>query len=188
MSYLFFDTETTGLPKKFNAPISDLDNWPRMVQIAWLLSDDLGNVMSQEEYIIQPNGFIIPPESSAIHGIDNIKAQANGKSLRDVLDVFNYTLNTENTSLVAHNIMFDKNIVAAEFLRMNMASIFLNLDSICTMKSSVGFCALPNKKFPKLSDLYFKLFDEYFDNAHNALADVIACYKSFFELKKRGVL
>jgi DNA polymerase III epsilon subunit-like protein len=188
MSYLFFDTETTGLPKKFNAPISDLDNWPRMVQIAWILSDDFGNIISQEEYIIKPKDFVIPLESSAIHGIDNLRANREGKDLKDVLDVFNYALNFSQPDLVAHNIIFDKNIVAAEFLRANILSNFLDLNFICTMKGSVDFCALPNKKFPKLSDLYFKLFGEYFKNAHNALDDVIACYKSFFELKKRGVL
>lgn len=188
MPYLFFDTETTGLPKKFNAPISDLDNWPRMVQIAWLLSDDSGEIISQEEYIVRPDGFIIPSESSAIHGIDNIKAQTEGKNLKDILEVFNHALDFTSPRLVAHNIMFDKNIVAAEFLRANILSNFLDLNFICTMKGSVDFCALPNKKFPKLSDLYFKLFGEYFENAHNALDDVIACYKSFFELKKRGIL
>lgn len=188
MPYLFFDTETTGLPKKFNAPISDLDNWPRLVQIAWLLSDDFGEVISQEEYIIKPKDFIIPLESSAVHGIDNLKAEREGKDLKDVLDVFNYSLSINNLSLVAHNIMFDRNIVASEFLRMEMSSNFLDLNTICTMKSSVDFCDLPNKKFPKLSDLHFKLFNKGFDNAHNALADVIACYNCFFEMKKRGII
>ncbi|MCX6741278.1 MAG: hypothetical protein NTY61_02675, partial [Candidatus Parcubacteria bacterium] len=36
-TYLFFDTETTGLPKNWKAPIEDLDNWPRIVQIAWAI-------------------------------------------------------------------------------------------------------------------------------------------------------
>ena len=188
MPYLFFDTETTGLPKKFNYPISDLDNWPRMIQLAWILSDDFGEIISQEEYIIKPKDFLIPLESSAIHGIDDLKAKLEGKDLKDVLDVFNYTLTFSQPNLVAHNVMFDKNIIAAEFLRLRIDSIFLNLNSICTMKSSVDFCSLPNKKFPKLSDLYFKLFNQYFDNAHNALADVKACYECFFELKKRKII
>jgi len=188
MPYLFFDTETTGLPKKYNAPIFDLDNWPRLVQIAWMLTDDQGGIISQEEYIIKPDNFTIPKESSAIHGIDDLRAQTVGKELKDVLDVFNYDLNISNPDLVAHNIMFDRNVVGSELLRLNIESNFLNLKTICTMKESVNFCALPNKKFPKLFDLHFKLFNTGFDNAHNALSDVIACYRCFFELKKRGVL
>ena len=33
--YLFFDTETTGLPKRWNAPVTDLENWPRSFAGAW---------------------------------------------------------------------------------------------------------------------------------------------------------
>ena len=51
--YLFFDTETTGLPKDWKAPISDLDNWPRLVQIAWSHYDSSGNEISNNSYIIK---------------------------------------------------------------------------------------------------------------------------------------
>ena len=43
--YLFFDTETTGLPKRWNAPVTDLENWPRLVQLAWIMYDDRGNML-----------------------------------------------------------------------------------------------------------------------------------------------
>ena len=54
--YLIFDTETTGLPQNFNAPISDSDNWPRMVQIAWQLHDAEGKLIENQDYIIKPEG------------------------------------------------------------------------------------------------------------------------------------
>ncbi len=54
--YLVYDTETTGLPKNWNAPISDSDNWPRCVQIAWQLHDKLGKQISNDKIIIQPDG------------------------------------------------------------------------------------------------------------------------------------
>ncbi|PKM91492.1 3'-5' exonuclease [Candidatus Falkowbacteria bacterium HGW-Falkowbacteria-1] len=187
MSYLFFDTETTGLPKKYNAPISDLDNWPRLVQIAWLLTDDFGQVISEHEYIIKPNGFTIPEVASVIHGIDNLKAHQEGGDLKNILNIFNKSLSDSSPILVAHNLMFDQNILAAEFLRARMDTDFLSLKTICTMKKSISFCDLPNRRFPKLSYLYYKLFNEDFDNAHNALADVVACYRCFFELKKRNI-
>ena len=38
--YLFFDTETTGLPRNWKAPVTHLNNWPRMIQIAWIACDD----------------------------------------------------------------------------------------------------------------------------------------------------
>jgi DNA polymerase III alpha subunit (gram-positive type) len=56
--YLVFDTETTGLPLNYNAPLSDSDNWPRMVQIAWQLHDEEGKLIENQDYIIKPEGMI----------------------------------------------------------------------------------------------------------------------------------
>ena len=58
--YLFFDTETAGLPRNRKAPVSDLNNWPRLVQIAWLLYDNSGSPVKSSDYIIKPEGFAIP--------------------------------------------------------------------------------------------------------------------------------
>ena len=52
LSLLFFDTETTGVPRNYKAPASDLKNWPRLVQIAWLLADDDGGEIESAEYIV----------------------------------------------------------------------------------------------------------------------------------------
>ena len=83
--YLFFDTETTGLPKKWQAPVSDLDNWPRIVQLAWILSDDKGKQLAGQNYIIKPEGFLIPEESSRVHGISTEKAMNEGIALEKAL-------------------------------------------------------------------------------------------------------
>ena len=61
--YLIFDTETTGLPKRFNAPITDIDNWPRCIQIAWQLHDADGSLIEHQDFIIKPEGFEIPFQS-----------------------------------------------------------------------------------------------------------------------------
>lgn len=50
----FFDCETTGLPKNWKAPMSDIDNWPRVIQLAWLMCDDQGNLVTQGQYLIKP--------------------------------------------------------------------------------------------------------------------------------------
>lgn len=55
--FLFFDTETTGLPQRWNAPITDLDNWPRMVQLAWIMCDEKGNIIEERSDIVKPEGF-----------------------------------------------------------------------------------------------------------------------------------
>ena len=58
--FLIFDTETTGLPKRWDAPISDTNNWPRIVQLAWQLQDDTGVLISNKSYLIKPKYFYIP--------------------------------------------------------------------------------------------------------------------------------
>ena len=84
--YLIFDTETTGLPKRWDAPISDSENWPRCIQIAWQIHDDIGQLISHEDYLITPDGFTIPFESEQVHGISTALAEAKGTALEKVLE------------------------------------------------------------------------------------------------------
>ncbi len=190
--YLFFDTETTGLPKNWQAPVSDLNNWPRIVQLAWILSDDDGKEISGQNYIIKPEGFLIPEESSRIHGISTEKAMREGINLEKALSDFSYDLSQSNL-LVAHNINFDQKIIGAEFLRKDVETNLDDISKFCTMQSATNYCQIekPNGygyKWPRLEELHLKLFNKNFDNAHDALADVKACARCFFELKDKNVI
>ena len=188
--FLFFDTETTGLPKNYQAPIDDIDNWPRLVQLAWLLSDKNGNEVSRNSLIIKPEGFIIPDEASAVHGITTLRAEQEGSDLSEALAEFSKAL-TVTKILVAHNISFDEKIIGAEFFRKDIKHNLLDLPKICTMEKSTDYCQIETEhgyKWPKLVELHQKLFNEDFTDAHDALADVKACAKCFFELIERGVI
>ena len=188
--YLFFDTETTGIPANYNAPMSDLKNWPRLVQIAWIACDEKGVVIESAEHIIQPNGFVIPKDATALHGISTEKAMREGKDLKGVLVPF-AKLAKESKFLVGHNISFDINIVGAELIRTGVECVVQNKSSICTMKSTVNFCVLPGKfgyKWATLEELYFKLFGKSFLDAHSAMNDIKATKDCFFELKKLNII
>ena len=188
--YLFFDTETTGLPKDWNAPISDLDNWPRLVQIAWSHYDSSGNKMSDNGYIIKPQGFVIPPHSSVVHRISTERALQEGADLKTVLEKFVQDIKNVKF-LVAHNMDFDIKIVKAEFLRNNILSNISEISKICTMKRATSFCQIKGShgfKWPTLSELYLKLFKEDFQDAHDASVDISACAKCFFQLKKMKII
>jgi DNA polymerase III epsilon subunit-like protein len=84
--YLFFDTETTGIPKNYKAPASDARNWPRLVQLAWLLVDKDGNEQKSVEHIVKPDGFSIPADVAKIHGITNDMAKQSGVDLKLALE------------------------------------------------------------------------------------------------------
>lgn len=186
----FFDTETTGLPRSWNAPLRDLDNWPRMVQLAWLLCDEAGNELAHASRIVLPQGYVIPPEAARIHGITTERALAEGIALADALDEVLPRIE-EAACAIAHNVSFDEKILAAEFLRLGRPHPLLKKTTRCTMKESTDFCRLPGNygfKYPNLTELHRKLFHKAFDDAHDALADVRACKAAFFELRTRGVM
>ena len=90
--YLIFDTETTGLPLDYNAPIDKLDNWPRAVQIAWQLHDINGNLIEVKNYIIKPVGYSIPFNAEKIHGISTERALKQGVDIEFVIEEFNKAL------------------------------------------------------------------------------------------------
>ncbi|WP_447950876.1 DNA polymerase III subunit alpha [Chryseobacterium koreense] len=189
--YLIFDTETTGLPKNFNAPLTDSENWPRMVQIAWQLHDKDGNLLENQDYIIKPEGFDIPFKASRIHGISTKLANEEGRDLMEVLEEFQQVL--KKAEIVAgHNIDFDYKIVGAEFYRKNLENSLSEIPSADTMLQGTEFCRLPGGKSgkfksPKLQELFKILFDEEFDEAHNAAADVNATAQIFFEMMRIGL-
>ena len=186
----FFDTETTGLPRSWNAPLRDLDNWPRMVQLAWLLCDEAGNELAHASRIVRPQGYVIPAEASRIHGITTERALAEGIALADALDEVLPRIE-EAACAIAHNVSFDEKILAAEFLRLGRPHPLLKVTTRCTMKESTDFCRLPGNygfKYPNLTELHRKLFKKAFDGAHDALADVRACKAAYYELRTLGVM
>ncbi len=188
--YLFFDTETTGLPRNYKSPASDTNNWPRLVQIAWRLHDERAKVLDAQEYIIKPEGFTIPAEASKVHRITTERANEEGVELQKVLDDFALLIN-EAQYIVAHNISFDEKIIGAEFYRKNVANKLEQRSKICTMHSTTDFCKLPGRygyKWPKLQELHLKLFGEEFEEAHDAAADIDATAKCFWKLKELGVI
>jgi len=188
--YLFFDTETTGIPKNYQAPISNLSNWPRLVQLAWILTDKTGAEHKSAEYIIKPDKFSIPHDAAQIHGITTDIARQFGVNLKQVLDEIIIDISGA-VVLIAHNMQFDEKIVGAEFLRLGYQNYFGNKNKKCTMQSSTIFCRIPGPygyKWPKLQELHQKLFKKQYDNAHRALDDVRACAKCYFELRRLGIM
>lgn len=115
MYYLFFDVETTGLPKCRYASYSDSDNWPHIVSIAWNLCDEDNNLLESHYAIIKPEGFYIPYDSVKIHGITHEMASNRGENLKNVLIKFSNSIDKADF-LVAHNIDFDYSIVCAELI------------------------------------------------------------------------
>ncbi|MBU3822079.1 DNA polymerase III subunit alpha [Flavobacteriaceae bacterium XHP0103] len=189
--YLIFDTETTGLPKRWDAPITDVDNWPRCIQIAWQLHDAMGNCIDHQDYLVKPEGFNIPYDAEKVHGISTELAEEQGVPLTEVLEKFNEVL-SKTKFVVGQNVKFDLNIMGAEFVRGDVANPLQELPVLdtCT-EHTAGLCQIPGGrggkfKLPTLTELHEFLFKEPFAEAHNATADVEATTRCFLELVRLG--
>jgi DNA polymerase-3 subunit alpha len=185
--YLIFDTETTGLPKRWDAPITDVNNWPRCVQIAWQLHDEMGKLIEHQDYLVKPEGFNIPYDAERIHGISTELAAAEGIALSEVLEKFNSTL-SKAKFIVGQNLGFDINIMGCEFHRMGVESPMSSMPVLDTCTEvTASLLKLPGGrggkfKLPTLTELHQYLFQIPFAEAHNATADVEATTRCFLEL------
>ena len=190
--YLIFDTETTGLPKNWKAPISDTDNWPRCVQIAWQLHDSMGQLLEHDAFLVQPEGYNIPYDAEQIHGISTDLALEQGVLLKEVLDKFNTALG-KTTFVVGQNVGFDINIMGCEFFRLGMENPLATLPVLDTCTEvTAQICQIEGGrggkfKLPTLTELHQHLFGVGFGEAHNATADVEATTRCFLELLRKQV-
>ena len=194
--YLFLDTETTGLPKKRNADLMDFDNWPYVVEIAWLLTDEFGLQVSGDKYIVKQN-VRIPQEAIRVHHITNEDMNSKGVSPKVVYREFiEAVVNCDY--IIAHNIDFDLPILQCELYRNGFNVSLYEKKHFCTMKAGKDFCysfdANGRPKNPKLvelfSSLYFNVSSLPIKGTHSALADTLMTYRCFMKMmeQKPGLL
>lgn len=205
MNVLVFDTETTGLlPKLCDLTKETLHLFPYIVQISWIVFDlQAMKIAKKKDFIIKlPNNILIPQECINIHGITNEMSQENGENLVNVIEEFIEDFNSSD-KIVAHNLQFDLKLLRIEIMRIIHSSKnaervknnkkFLETKHessklFCTMQHSIDLCGIKAvnkfgreyKKFPKLVELHYHLFNESPKNLHNSLNDVIICLRCFY--------
>ena len=203
MRTLVFDTETTSLPQSKSITPSALHLWPHIVQFSYIVFDTESNKMVKikDSIIKVPDGFIITEENAKIHGITTEISLAKGVDLLPVLKEFFADFDSAD-HIVGHNVSFDINMIKAELQRLIMNSSDKKLQEYlttintstkfyCTMQETIELCAIEMKdkygrsykKFPKLVELYQKMFGVTPKNLHNSLNDVIVCLRCFIKLK-----
>jgi len=188
--FLIVDVETNGLPKKRKAHYSEVEIWPRIVQMSWGIYDITGKELKFEDHIINPEGqFIISKDTSDIHGITQEIAKEKGVPLKRVLKIFrkDITHNDNLKALICHNTKFDINVIKSEYARINRKLKTNDKEIICTMMATINTCKIKFKsregyKFPRLAELYKMLFNCEMEKAHDSKYDVINLAKCFFHL------
>lgn len=213
--YLFLDTETNGLPKDPKAPMARVENWPRVIQLAYSLYNEEQKLLYKYCELIKPDGWIIPTfESLVLEGVDEEKAkrgaaffeengyttkgcEENGVPIHEAL--YSISVALENCKyVIAHNMMFDYNVLGAEMIRANTKSKNKPI-KVCTKELATEFCKIPNPnsywanrgspyKWPNLTELHTKLFGKGFEGAHDAMFDVNAMSSCFFEMLNKKII
>jgi DNA polymerase III epsilon subunit-like protein len=188
---IVFDLETTGLPPRTERGLpeywrSDLYNSARIVSIAWKIMGAYPEMetVKDEYHIIKPEGFSVPPSSTAIHGITQEMAE-QGEALPDILAKFVVDM-TACQTIVAHNVSFDMSVLRSELFRLSWRDAIntsYRKDIVCTMREGKTMCKLP--KIPRLGELFKVLCGKELLNAHNAQADVEACSECYKALQRK---
>lgn len=201
---LVFDTETTGLIQNKNGPLS---NYPYITQFSFIVYDiEKESIRSSfNAYIKIPSSVMIPEVVTNLTGIDNEKCEKEGIPITQALGIFYHAANLCDC-IVGHNIDFDIQMVNAETMRnMKNLTIFPDIidlfdknklvskgiDIDCTMKLSIDMCNLfrtneknqKYKKFPKLAETYFHIFNEHPENLHNSIIDTLICLRCYLKIK-----
>lgn len=189
MKIFVFDTETTGF---INKKETNLDKQPKIIQFAgilWELKDWKFTEEKRVNILINPK-MPIPYDASQVNHIYDIDVQ-NAPYIEDKINEIMELINTPDI-IVWHNIEYDEDMIKLELKRLGLDYMYQPKQIICTMKSSVDFCAIEwngNRfKYPKLWELYKKLFWEYFMWAHDAIVDVEATLRCFVELTKNWTI
>jgi DNA polymerase III epsilon subunit-like protein len=175
LNYIAFDFETSGLPvgrKPLTHETLKQYDTCRAVSLSAARFSSKGRLIDTFDAMVYPGDFEISPGSMAIHGITEDMAKSKGRSFIQVFTDFMTFIGPRTKTLVAHNAKFDVSVLRSEMMRHNIDLYLIDdLNFRCTLE-------LYRERFLapiKLTVLYEQLFGEEFQDAHNSLADAIAC-------------
>lgn len=183
---LFIDTETNGLPKKWNKPYDAIGNWPHIIQLAWIVYTKDGTEIKRENHFIKNDDFNIKNSAIKIHGITEAYLKKHGKNKTDVMQLLANDIEQYQPMLVGHFMELDFHMINAEFFRSGLVNPVKDLPLFCTMLASKSYSKNPSVKYLRLPEFYNLLFNKKTKAIHNALIDVENTVAIFFELVKRG--
>lgn len=183
--FLFLDTETSGVPENWQAPTTDVDKWPYIVQIAWLIYDRQGKKIKEREFYIKAEDYKIKETSRQIHGITEEMANARGVARKEALKSLYRDLRQFKPLIVGHFVTLDLHMIQAGFSRSGIKNIIRQYPSFCTMQATSDYIHFSNRHYPRLGELYERMFKRKMDNEHSASGDARAVAECFFELVRR---
>jgi hypothetical protein len=185
--YLIFDVSATGTPGNYKAPFSDTFNWPRMIHISWIVLDKAFKPIGDFDRIVKPDGFTFTEEIQKKSKIDSEDIEKKAVPISEILESFNQSV-SQCEYVFSHNLNFNENILAAEYIRQSLDIQMFKKERFCLMQESTYYCKLASKnggyKWPTLSELHATCFNSTYTPLNNARADVIAAARCFIKLMR----
>lgn len=184
---LFIDTETSDMPKRWNAPTRKTKEWPHILQIAWIICKTNGEPVHSRDFYVRQKNIAIAEGAQRLHGIDLDVLNEKGIDQKVVLNSLATDIELYQPLIVGHFLEFDRKMLEVGFAREEITRNFDKLPKFCTML----FTRKPKDifggySFMRLDEFYFSLFNEQYELSHHALADAQATKACFFELQKQG--
>jgi len=184
--FLFIDTETTGLPKKWTSPYASITHWPSAVQISWVVCNRDGEELKRANFYINNNDVPIRAEAQKIHGLDAAYLSKHGTPRQAALQALMRDVEQYQPLVVGHFVLLDVRVLGADFYRCALDTPLDKAPLFCTMRASARYVRKPWMKYLRLNELYEELFNRKLPRLHHALTDAEATAACFFELMKRG--
>lgn len=190
----FFDTETTGLPL-FREP-SEHPDQPHIVDICALLYTPDGVLVDSFEAMVKPDGWVIPDNVAAIHGITTEMALEQGIPEAEAVAGF-MSIMAQAGLRVAHNVSFDDRILRIglkRFMDDATADEFRDGPKYCTCQNSTALVKCPPTekmiaagrgrqfKQPSVAEALLHFTGEVLVGGHRARPDTEACARIYFAM------
>lgn len=187
--YLIIDTETTGL-FDFSKP-ADHPDQPHLAALGMITTTDDLEILAAAEWLVEPDGWSMPPEATTINGLTDHRLQIEGVPVSNVLEA--YTEHIDDGCIVlAYGAQYDTKIMRGALRRAGQDDRFEQTPNLCLMRACTPICKIPRAngrgyKFPKLVEAC-ACFGITLDNPHGALADATAAYEIARKLHDLGAL
>lgn len=194
MIILCYDTETTGLPSAKLA-LND-PSQPHLVSCSALqVETSSWRVQQSMSKLVEPDGWEWPMDQPAalVHGLTPEECKIYGDSEKAILDEFLHLWFAGDTShLVAHNLQFDRSIIAIALARhypgeATLLRTWQETHGTCTMLANKERVDARNvkggKKLPNLKETYRHFMGEDLERHHSANADAVAVYQIFMAMQ-----
>ncbi|KXK36441.1 MAG: hypothetical protein J5I52_03880 [Saprospiraceae bacterium] len=189
--YLIFDCSSLAGYTDYKANFTDTQAWPRLIHVSWIVLNEEYKPIGDFDYIPIPEGYNIDDKSKKKAHIDDEDIVKKSVPMAQVFEKFSESVNKVEY-IFAHNLNYNENILAAEYVRAKVSINMFSKKRFCLMEEGTYFAKIPGRggsfKYPTLPELHAACFAQTYGPAGNARADVIAAARCFIKLKKTGKL